>query len=267
MKSSVSKGIICLKDELNIEFRVCVIEYILNEDETFEYRFYPNYEVISLLSDNLFQGIPGLNLDLKKEVYIRKNILPVFISERVPSKNREDYFELLEKVNMTYMDPIEFLIRSKERYSGDHFYLIRHEESKRIDIEEIKGKVNAFGLTKTILQEMAANNSVYLNETRINDQKVFDTLHYLYNKQYLLLKDKQKEGIALAKNHGQYKGRKEIYVDIMAFYETLEKVHRKELTNKQAAEKLGISIDKYYRVKKKLQNKNDTLLQINIIDK
>ena len=91
MKSSVSKGIICLKDELNIEFRVCVIEYILNEDETFEYRFYPNYDVISLLSDNLFQGIPGLNLDLKKEVYIRKNILPVFISERVPSKNREDY--------------------------------------------------------------------------------------------------------------------------------------------------------------------------------
>ena len=66
MKSSVSKGIICLKDNLNIEFRVCVIEYILNEDETFEYCFYPNYEVISLLSDNLFQGIPGLNLDLKK---------------------------------------------------------------------------------------------------------------------------------------------------------------------------------------------------------
>ena len=48
--------------------------------------------------------------------------------------------------------------------------------------------------------------------------------------------------------------------------ETLEKVQRKELTNKQAAEKLGISIDKYYRVKKKLQNKNDSLLQVNIID-
>ena len=31
----------------------------------------------------------------------------------------------------------------------------------------------------------------------------------------------------------------------MAFYETLEKVQRKELTNKQAVEKLGISIDKY----------------------
>ena len=57
----------------------------------------------------------------------------------------------------------------------------------------------------------SANNSVYLNGTRINDQKVFNTLHYLYNMQYLLLKDKQKEGISLAKNNGQYKGRKEAY--------------------------------------------------------
>ena len=49
MKYSLTKGIICLKDKLNIEYRICVIEYFLNEDETFEYRFYPNYEVIDLL--------------------------------------------------------------------------------------------------------------------------------------------------------------------------------------------------------------------------
>ena len=60
--------------------------------------------------------------------------------------------------------------------------------------------------------------------------------------------------------------KKQIDADILAFYDLLEKVKRKELTNRKAAELLGISIDKYYRIKKKLQNKNDTLLQLPIID-
>lgn len=57
----------------------------------------------------MFQGIPSLNLDLKKEVYVRENILPTFILERVPSKNREDLYDLLKSVNLTYIDPIEYL--------------------------------------------------------------------------------------------------------------------------------------------------------------
>ena len=264
MKHSLTKGIICLKDKFNIEYRICVIEYLLNEDETFEYRFYPNYEVIDLLDSDLFQGIPGLNLDLKKEVYIRKNIVPVFISERVPFKNREDYYELLQKVNMTFMDPIEFLIKSKERYSGDKFYLINYDKPKTVNIDEVKGKANVFGVIKIILQNIASNNQVYLDGYKINNSITFKTLHYLYKMQYKNLKDKQKEGICIAKNDGHYQGRKEKYVDILAFYDLLEKVKNKDLTNKQAAQLLGISIDKYYRTKKKLQNQNDTLLQTKI---
>lgn len=53
-------------------------------------------------------------MDLKKKEYIRKNIIPTFISERVPQKNREDFYELLEKLNMKFMDPIEYLIRTDE---------------------------------------------------------------------------------------------------------------------------------------------------------
>ena len=108
MQSHLTKGIICVKDELNIEYRVCIIEHLENEDGSFEYRFFPNYPVIDLLNSDVFQGIPGLHLELKEKVYIRKNILPVFISERVPSVNREDYYEILDEVNMKFMDPIDF---------------------------------------------------------------------------------------------------------------------------------------------------------------
>lgn len=131
MQTYLAKGIICVKDELNIEYRVCIIEHLENEDGSFEYRFFPNYPVIDLLNSDVFQGIPGLNLELKEKVYIRKNILPVFISERVPSINREDYYEILDEVNMKFLEPIEFLIRSKQRYSGDHLYVIKYEEKRK----------------------------------------------------------------------------------------------------------------------------------------
>ena len=65
MRSNLTKGIICIKDNYNIEYRVSIIEYEEFEDETYEYRFYPNYEIIGLLNDDIFQGIPGLNLDLR----------------------------------------------------------------------------------------------------------------------------------------------------------------------------------------------------------
>lgn len=262
MKSSLTKGMICLKDGLNIEYRVCALEYLLSEDGSFEYRFYPNYEVIDLLDVRTFQGIPGLDLDLRKEVYVRENIVPVFVSERVPSKKREDFHELLQKEGMTYMDPIEYLIKSKERYSGDRFYLIPYQAPKTVDVDKIKGKANAFGLTKMILAHLASNNRVCLRESEINDPKVFKTLHYLYWMQCKNLKDKQAQGIKAAQEEGHYAGRKKKKVDILVFLDFLDRVKRKELTNKQAAQQLGISIDKFYRVRKELQNQDGTLLPL-----
>ena len=62
---------ICLDDDLGLTYRVSKIKYVLSEDESFSYTFTPNYSVIDLLTSNLFQGIPGLNLDLRKPRYIR----------------------------------------------------------------------------------------------------------------------------------------------------------------------------------------------------
>ncbi|MDD7043622.1 MAG: recombinase family protein, partial [Mollicutes bacterium] len=115
MKAYISKGTICIKGPFQLIYAVCKITYQLNEDDSFKYVFEPNYSVISLLDSSIFQGIPGLNLDLKRKEYIRIKT-PTFIAERVPSKKREDYLDLLAKVDMDYMDPIEYLIRSKEQY-------------------------------------------------------------------------------------------------------------------------------------------------------
>ena len=119
MKTFESVGTICNPGPFNLIYAICDLEYILNDDDSFKYIFTPNYNTIDLLTSEYFQGIPGLNLDLKKEVYIREYRIPTFISERVPQKNREDYLELLAKVNMEYMDPIEYLIRTDEQYFGD----------------------------------------------------------------------------------------------------------------------------------------------------
>ena len=78
-------ALICLKDDLGIEYVVSEIEYKIWKNEEFEYRFRPNYSVIDLLDTSLFQGIPGIDLDLRKEEYIRKNAVPTFISERAPA--------------------------------------------------------------------------------------------------------------------------------------------------------------------------------------
>lgn len=252
MNKLISTGMICLKNDLNIEFYVCKITYILNEDESFKYIFEPNYNVIYLLDSDIFQGIPGLNLDLKRKQYIRTS-LPVFISERVPQKNREDFNEILSSLNMDYMNPIDYLIKTKMKYSGDNFYVKEFENKQKIIINKISNKNNTANTIKIILNNITKGNDVIINNLVINDKNrkdVYQTLIYIYQKAYNFIYSKQKEGIKNT-NH-IYKGRKPIYVDKLEFLTLQDKINKKEISIKDACLKLGISIDKYYRYKKSL---------------
>lgn len=260
MKMYESKGMICLKGDYNIIYKVCDITYIIREDETFEYTFVPNYSVISLLSSKYFQGIPGLNLDLKKEKYIRKNIVPTFISERVPQPSREDYYELLEKVNLEYMDPILYLIRTKEQYFGDNFFVLPYEEKLKISFDTYANNDTNASFIKEMLRQICLGNDIIFNCQLINNdnRKSFhDVLIGLYTRAYIANKDKQIQGINKAKELGHYQGRKPIHVDELKFIKILDKAQKNELTAKEAAKELNISIDKYYRVKKRLQKENN----------
>lgn len=256
MKTLISKGRICIKGPCDFIYAVCNLTYVFNEDESFQYVFEPNYYITDLLNTNYFQGIPGLNLDLKEKKYIRDNRIPTFISERVPSEKREDFYELLSQVGLEYLDPIEYLIRAKDQYSGDKLFVLPYKEKETISFDNYFGNKTNTALMKDILINICFGNDIVINGHKINDEnrKIFhDIFINFYSRSSRLRKESQAQGISRAKKAGKYKGRKPIQVDEIAFFDVLSYVERKKLTPKEAANQLGISIDKYYRLKNKLR--------------
>jgi len=262
MKSIQSNGLICVKNKFNIEFTICKIEYILNIDQTFKYIFTPYYDVINLVDEFTFRGIPGIELDLKKDVYIRDNIVPTFISERVPSLNREDFDEELQALNLEYMDPIEYLIRSNKKYSGDNLYVKPYKERKIIEIKNEESKNNSLGIIKIILHNLAQGNKLYINNSLINnDYSTFNMLLYIYEKGYNEINAKKQIGINNAKKNNIYKGRKPLNIDKVLFLEQIELIDKKIITINEALKNLNISKATFYRLKKNIGN----LVTINVI--
>lgn len=249
-----SDGLICIKNKINIEFAVCKIEYILWEDETFKYIFTPYYDVISLLESNIFQGIPGLEIDLKKKEYIRENVIPTFIAERVPSEKREDYYELIQKVGMNYMNPVDYLIKTQGKYSGDNLYVKEFTERKNVVIDDVVKKSNTLGVIKIMLDNLAYGNKIVLNDRTIeNSIDIFQTLTYIYQKGYDEIKEKQRLGRDEAKKMGNYRGRKAIEIDKLLFLEQVEQLDSKIITIDKVLKNLKISRATFYRLKKKYQ--------------
>lgn len=123
MRSLITSGWICLQDEYNFVYKIARIDYTEWEDGHFKYSFTPFYPVINLLPPRLFQGIPGIDLSLRRACYERENIVPIFISERTPSENREDLWQLLEESGMNALNRLEWLIRTNKRYPGDNFFV------------------------------------------------------------------------------------------------------------------------------------------------
>lgn len=252
----VSKGIICLKID-NIEYRLCTIEYTLYRDESFKYVFIPRYEVIDLLSTNDFDSIPGLDLSLRKKKYERLNRIPTFVSERVPSENRVNYYELLEERDMEYMDPIIYMIKSKKYYSGDKLYVIDYQDNQKINIKTDRSKETVRTIIKNIINEIAKGNDVEIDGVVFSDEgkkQLFAVLKTFYIKWTKDIRIKQQEGIENRKRTKMYKGRKPKIVDPIKFNEVIEMVKKNDITPKEAASMLGISIDKYYREVKKRKN-------------
>lgn len=98
-----------------------VYEHFWNEE--FQYIFELDWAAIDALTDSepgAFHGIPGLNMDLRKEKYYRVNKVPAFIIQRTPPKNREDLMELMEEVGLDSYDRFEWLLRTDKRASQDN---------------------------------------------------------------------------------------------------------------------------------------------------
>lgn len=258
MREVRTTGMICVKDSLNFEYHVSRIEYIEREDESYTYLFTPNYSVIDLLPSSIFQGIPGLNLDLRKEQYRRDNMVPVFISERTPGENREDLWELLEACDMTYLNRLEWLIRTDLQYSGDPLYVKRLEETDEkhmVSFEQFElQETRSVRMLEDVLAEICRGNDVGARHFRIDDSNRLQTYYLLmalYRKEKGYLENRKREGIRKSAQAGAYKGRKPISLDPLKAEEVFTAFRAGKLSEVDAIRTLGVSRSTFYRRLKK----------------
>jgi hypothetical protein len=264
MKKYTTKAVIYLKDSINIKYPVCYLEQTVYEDDTFEYVFKPYYNVIGLLKTDLFQGIPGLDLALNKESYIRKNRIPTFIYERTPQKNREDLWDLLDEVGLDYLDHLEWLILSDKRYTGDFLQVERYVTPRclnevidvtygdiiELDDIEFISKDN-FKMLKYFMMVIASGATLKSNTFEINDsnrQMLHKLIYTLYYNSVMSRRRSQEKGILKAKEDQTYLGRKKILVSLPLLEEMIRKTEAKEISVNQAMKELGLkSRSTFYR--------------------
>ena len=240
MKEIRLKGIIYVTDELNVKYSVCLIEQTSYEDGTFRYSFRPFYNVIDLLNPLFFQGIPGLNLHLRKSEYVRENKTPTFIYERTPQENRQDLWEILEEANMKYLDKLEWLIKTDKIYTGDNLtveeYNIANTKNTcknivygdKIIMEYIRdlGKSNYEIYTEllkiiTLGAYLEAKDFVIDDRNRLN---MYTLIYTLYRNENIKRRNLQRKGIQKAITKKTYKGRKKIKVSLPKLEEAMKKL-------------------------------------------
>ena len=213
------------------------------DGQSYSFSFKPDYKIISLIPDGApFEGIQGLDLDLKKEFYERKDI-PVFVSERIPPRNREGLYKLLEKNGLKYWDPFDLLILENQKYCGDDLFVRKYREpmAKNVDLMET---TNLYSAIKEILQAIAFGDQLTIDNKKINSAETFAILFPIYLNLYT---KKVNEQLKSASNR-KYTGRKPISINQKDFGKIKEAYFAKQITATESAKILGISRRTFYRI-------------------
>ena len=87
--SYTNSGIIKAVMKTGEKISVAQIDYQEFDEENFQYVISPYWEIIDGLPASVFQGILGIDMELRLERYYRANYTPTFIAERTPSESRE----------------------------------------------------------------------------------------------------------------------------------------------------------------------------------
>lgn len=118
-------------------------------------------------------------------------------------------------------------------------------------------------ITKEIGADIVVLDMPILDTRRNNDLTgtlisdiVLKLLSYVAEKERENIRERQAQGIAIAKAKGMYKGRKPIEVDEEAFEEVYKEVLAGERTNKYAMEKLGLKTNTYYKAVAKYRSEH-----------
>ena len=271
----VNSGIIKAVMKSGEKISVAQIDYQEFDEENFQYVISPYWEIVDGLPASVFQGIPGIDMDLRLKDYYRVNYIPTFIAERTPSESREDLWELLESVDLDYYDRFEWLLRTKMRAANDNLIVERRR------IEETVGQF-ASGIIsglqygdKVIVESMEsiADTTAGLTDGMFNivtsgidvvtesGQILVDAMTraamipYMVAQRIMSRRERishQQAGIEQAKKDGKYAGRKPTPVDENVLRHVAKELDEGIITVEEAMKRTKInSRSTFYR---KLRN-------------
>ena len=244
-------GEICFQYTETTLFKVAKITYELYEDESYQYIFEPYYDVIDGLEHVGWGGIPGIDLSRRLEQYYRVCMIPVFISERTPSANRVNLAEELQTANLTYLNRLEWLIKTDTVYTGDKLVVQELGFNNFSGISPRSAQWHAL----SVLQMLGMRSSIVI------DGKVFadserTTLIKAFQIEYVFLSTKrktnQREGQLQAKETASYAGRKPLSVPLPLLAEVQKNLKAGHITISQAMQITKLSKTTLYRRLKKL---------------
>lgn len=260
MRSITTEGVICLDDH-GLVYDLCRISFIEFEDETFHYVFRPIYEVIDLLEPPTFQGIPGIDLDLHRDEYVRNNMTPVFIEERSPAQNRENLWQLLEEQGMDRLNRLEWLMHSGSRYSGDNLFVrpLDAGDSTRRVVKLATEQLSTLTPRKALeaALEPFLHGLTCMVDDRLLDPTARKPVHALVRAVYLAEYKRQREcrveTAAQAQAAGRAPGRHRKPLSKLLLTELASDVREGRISADRAARKLGISRATFYRRMRELE--------------
>lgn len=269
--SYVNSGIIKAVMKSGEKISVAQIDYQEFDEENFQYVISPYWEIIDGLPASVFQGIPGIDMDLRLERYYRVNYVPTFITERTPSENREDLWEILESVGLDYYDRFEWLLRTTMRAANDNLIVERRRMSQVVE-EYSEGMLSALQYgDKIVVDSMEAIAdttagfaegifSIVTNGVDIINQsgQVFvdaatrAAMVPIVVTQRMITRHEhaanRREGIEQAKKNGKYTGRRPIEVDEEVLRQVNQELKDGLITVEKAMKRMKIgSKSTFYR--------------------
>lgn len=275
-----NSGVIKAVGRYGEKYSVGKIEYQIFFNEEYQYIFTPYWDVIDGLGADVFQGIPGIKMELRLEKYYRVNMQPVFITERSPSKNREDLWELLASVGLDYYDRFEWLIRTELTCGNDNLIVERYRDTgQSFSYEAERGFTDKLQYGDYVIvpsqKAISPNPSVYTErllrilgtgaivtfeeEQIVIDMQQRSSMMSVLRQQYyaakLIQEERRRAAVSRAKRKGNYQGRKPIPVDEEKLRKVAELFHAKKITEKQAMARLEIgSRSTFYRRLRQLKS-------------
>lgn len=270
-------GIIKVYDRNNNRYSVGEIVFERYDDQNYQYIIKPYWNLIESIPNGIFQGIPGINMDLRHDTYYRVNMTPAIISMRTPSESRENVRQLMASVGLDYYDRFEWLLRSESRCGDDNLIVVRKSErtDRTISISEINNinmspedtlnihslnelSANSSSIVQHVYQILQSGVQVYIaREDRYLEENERTIMLYLLRNMLEGINNtnmnNRKNGRELAKKLGKYTGRKPIEVNENLLRSVSKAFRLHEISEQDALQKLSMSRSTFYRKLKTLE--------------